>query len=407
MRNTGRDIEPMSPSTGDADGGDLAKTFDYWSPAFAPDPYPLLRRLRADCPVARSDKLDGFYVLSRYEDVNAALRDHATFTSTVMTAPAIPLEARPSVLPLDQDPPSHTRYRQLLLPFFTPARAASLEAMARDAARKLAGACTGTIEAYMSYCLPMPTVVISQILGVDATDYRRFEEWIALTVDGQGVDPGAAIDASTEIHEYLAALLARRQQEPRDDLLTFLLTAEVGGAPLSDAERLGIAQLLLIAGIDTTANTLAHALLFLSENTEARQRLAGDPLLMTTAIEEFLRIYAPVSLVRGARSADPEVAGCPIPGGTPVFLSIPSANRDERRFSDAEDVVLDREHNAHIAFGAGVHRCLGAHVARMELRVGLEEFLAAVPDFHLADREAVSWKPGPIRGPNRFELICG
>ncbi len=161
----------VSPSTGDAGGCDLARTFDYWSPAFAPDPYPLFRRLRADCPVARSDELDGYYILSRYEDVNAALRDHATFTSTVMTAPAIPVELRPPVPPLDQDPPSHTRYRQLLLPFFTPARAASLEAVARDTARRLAAACTGTIEAYMSYCFPMPTVVISQILGVDATDY--------------------------------------------------------------------------------------------------------------------------------------------------------------------------------------------------------------------------------------------
>ena len=406
MRKTGRNMDPRSLSTGEAEGSDLARTFDYWSPAFAPDPYPLFRQLRAGCPVARSDELEGYYILSRYDDVNAALRDHATFTSTVMTAPAIPVEARLPVPPLDQDPPSHTRYRQLLLPFFTPHRAAGLEAVARDTARKLAAACTGTIEAYMSYCFPMPTVVISQILGVDAADYRRFEEWIALTVDGQGADPGAAIDASAEIHAYLTDLLARRQQEPRDDLLTFLLTAEVDGEPLSDAERLGIAQLLLIAGIDTTANTLAHALLYLSEDAEARHRLVGDPLLMTTAVEEFLRIYAPVSLVRGART-DTEVAGCPIPGGVPVFLSIPSANRDERRFSDAEDIVLDREHNAHIAFGAGVHRCLGTHVARMELRVGLEEFLAAVPDFRLADREAISWKPGPIRGPNRFELICG
>jgi cytochrome P450 len=406
MTNTGSDMDPISPSTDKAGGCDLARTFDYWSPAFAPDPYPRLRRLRADCPVARSDELEGFYILSRHEDVNAALRDHATFTSTVMTAPAIPVEARPSVPPLDQDPPSHTRYRQLLSPFFTPARAASLESVARDTAQKLAAACTGTIEAYMAYCFPMPTVVLSQILGVDATDYRRFEDWIASTVDGQGVDPGAAIDASAEIHEYLAALLARRQQEPRDDLLTFLLTAEVDGGPLIDAERLGIAQLLLIAGIDKTANVLALALLYLSENAEARKRLAGDCLPMTTAVEEFLRMYAPVSLVRGART-DTEVAGCPIPGGVPVFLSIPSANRHERRFSDAEDVVLDREHNAHIAFGAGVHRCLGTHVARMELRVGLEEFLAVVPDFHLVDPEAVSWNPGPIRGPNRFELICG
>ena len=399
-------IDPVTSINGDANRNDLARTFDYWSPAFAPDPYPLLRQLRADCPVAHSDELDGYFIVSRYEDVNAVLRNHATFTSTVMTAPAIPVEARPAVPPLDQDPPSHTRYRQLLSPFFTPARAANLEAVARDTARKLAAACTGTIEAYMSYCFPMPTVVVSQILGIDATDYRRFETWIASTVDGQGVDPGSAIDASSEMHEYLTALLARRQQDPRDDLLTFLLTAEVDGEPLSDAERLGIALLLLIAGIDTTANTLAHALLYLSEDAEARQRLTGNSLLMTTAVEEFLRIYAPVSLVRGART-DTEVAGCPIAAGTPVFVSIPSANRDERRFSDAEDVVLDREHNAHIAFGAGVHRCLGTHVARMELRVGLEEFLAAIPDFRLADREAVSWKPGPIRGPNRFELICG
>ena len=406
MTALGGDTNPMSPKTGDSGGANLGRTFDYWSPTFAPDPYPLFRRLRAECPVARSDELDGFYVVSRYEEVNAVLRDHATFTSTVMTAPAIPVEARPPVPPLDQDPPSHTRYRQLLLPFFTPARAAGLEAIARDTARQLAAACTGTIEAYMSYCFPMPTVVISQILGVDAADYRRFEEWIASTVDGQGVDPGAALDASTEIHQYLGALLERRQREPRDDLLTFLLSAEVDGQPLSDAERLGIAQLLLIAGIDTTANTLAHALLHLSEDPEARQRLAADPLLMTTAVEEFLRIYAPVSLVRGARR-DTELAGCPIARDTPVFISIPSANRDERRFSEAEEVVLDREHNAHIAFGAGVHRCLGAHVARMELRVGLEEFLSAVPDFRLADRESVSWKPGPIRGPNRFELICG
>ena len=406
MSDTDDTAPSTSPIADDENGSELARRFDYWSPAFAPDPYPLLRALRADCPVARSDELEGFYILSRYDDVNAALRDHATFTSTVMTAPAIPVELRPPVPPLDQDPPSHTRYRQLLLPFFTPARAASLEAVARETARRLAAACTGRVEAYMSYCFPMPTVIISQVLGVDATDYLQFEDWITSTVDGQGVDPGAAMEASTEIHEYLTALLARRQKEPRDDLLTFLLTAEVDGKPLTDAERLGIAQLLLIAGIDTTANTLAHALLYLSQDAEARQRLVDDPQLIRTAVEEFLRIYAPVSLVRGART-DTVLAGCPIARGVPVFLSIPSANRDERQFSDAETVVLDRERNAHIAFGAGVHRCLGAHVARMELRVGLEEFLAAVPNFRLADAEGVSWKPGPIRGPNRFELMCG
>ncbi len=127
---------------------------------------------------------------------------------------------------------------------------------------------------------------------------------------------------------------------------------------------------------------------------------------MSTAIEEFLRVHAPVSLVRGS-TADTEVGGCPIPAGVPVLLPIPSANRDECQFSDAEHVVLDRDNNAHSAVGAGVHCSIGAHVARMEVRVGLEEFLAAVPDFRLADPGGVSWKPGPIRGSNRFELVCG
>ncbi|MGA8725689.1 MAG: cytochrome P450 [Acidimicrobiales bacterium] len=400
-------MDPVNPTPASStDACEMARTFDYWSPTYAPDPYALFRRLRRDCPVAHSDELDGFYILSRYEHVGSALRDHGNFTSTILTAPAIPVEVRAPVPPLDQDPPAHARYRQLLLPFFTPSRAAGLEATARDTARRLAAACTGTIEAYMSYCFPMPTIVLSQILGIDASDYEQFANWIALTVDGQGVDPGAAVEASDEIREYLTALLARRKQEPRDDILTFLLTAEVEGEPLTDAERLGIAQVLLIAGIDTTANTLGHALLYLAEHPEERARLIRDRSLIHKAIEEFLRVYAPVSLVRGAR-ADTEVGGCPIPAGVPVFLSIPSANRDERQFSDAEQVVLDRNNNAHLAFGAGVHRCIGAHVARMELRVGLEEFLAAVPDFRLADPDGVSWKPGPIRGPNRFELVCG
>ena len=207
----------------------------------------------------------------------------------------------------------------------------------------------------MSYCFPMPTVVVSQILGVDASDYRRFETWIASTVDGQGVDPGSAIDASTEMHEYLTALLARRQQDPRDDLLTFLLTAEVDGQRLSDAERLGIALLLLIAGIDTTANTLAHALLYLSENAEARQRLAGDSLLMTTAVEEFLRIYAPVSLVRGARRT-------PKSPGAPYLGVLRSSFRSHRPTATSADSAMPKT-SCSIASTTRILRSVPASIA--------------------------------------------
>ncbi len=226
-------------------------------------------------------------------------------------------------------------------------------------------------------------------------------------MDGQGVDPGAAIDASTEIHEYLAALLARRQQEPRDDLLTFLLTAEVEGEPLSDAERLGIAQLLLIAGIDTTANTLAHALLYLSENAEDRKRLAGDRLLMTTAVEEFLRIYAPVSLVRGARERTRRWPGA-------QYLGDPrSSFRSRRPIATSAGSAMPKT-SCSIASTTPTLRSVPASIAawaRMShgwsFVWGWRSSWRLFPTSASSDREAVSWKPGPIRGPNRFELICG
>jgi cytochrome P450 len=160
--------------------------------------------------------------------------------------------------------------------------------------------------------------------------------------------------------------LDQRRFEPRDDLLSYLLAAHLDGEPLTDAERLGIARLLLIAGIDTTANALASAIWYLAQDTETKVRLERQPSLMPGAVEEFLRIFAPVSIVRGAK--------------------------------------LD---NTHIAFGSGVHRCLGAHFARMELRVGLEEPLAAIGHFKLADPASVAWNAGPIRGPKHLKLLFG
>jgi cytochrome P450 len=385
------------------DVADLARSFNHWDPAMGPDPYPLFRQLRDRCPVARSDEHGGFFVVSHYDGVNEALRDHSRFSSKVMAIPA-PEEVPLPFPPLDQDPPDHTRYRQLLLPFFTAGRAAKLEPVARATARRLAADVRDGCEAYGEYCFPMPTVVLAEILGVDASDQDRFLHWIEMVVDQAGIDREGNMDASLELFEYLSALLEERRRSPRDDLLTFLHAAEVDGEPLTDPERLGIAFLLLIAGIDTTANTLANALWYLAQDPDARARLAGDQSLMPSAVEEFLRIYAPVSLTRTTRT-DVELSGCPIASGAPLFLSLPSANRDERQFPNAEEVILDRENNAHIAFGTGVHRCLGAHVARMEMRVGLEELLAAVSQFALADPDAVEWKAGPIRGPKRFQLV--
>jgi hypothetical protein len=176
------------------------------------------------------------------------------------------------------------------------------------------------------------------------------------------------------------------------------------GRPLTDEERLGISFLLFIAGIDTTANTLGAALWYLGKQPSEAARLRQEPSVMTGAIEEFLRMFAPVTVTRVARKSA-EVRGCPVAVDDQVMLLFPSANRDERAFPDPRSLKFDRSPNPHVAFGAGVHRCLGLHFARMELRTGLEEFLTAIPEFKLADPKSVEWKTGPNRGPREVKVL--
>jgi cytochrome P450 len=399
---------PTIDGHGTGPAEELARGFDQWDPEQAVDPYPLLARLREECPVARSDHHDGFWVVTRYDDVNAALRDHATFSSTVI---AIPRQAPGDVLPvppLDQDPPAHTRYRQLLLPYFSPGRAARLEPAARQTARHLAARLSGATEceAVRQYAFPMPCIVLAQILGVDASDEKRFLRWTKAIVEGGGNDPAAARQANREIYAYLGEQLDARRDRPRDDLLSYLLTAEFEGSTLSRSEQLGIATLLLIAGIDTTANTLGAAIWYLAQDVGAQERLrAGGPSI-ATAVEEFLRAFAPVSIARLV-TRPVAVGGCPVAEGDQVLLSLPAANRDGRAFDRPDLLVLDRAPNAHLAFGAGVHRCIGAHIARMELKVGLAEFLAGTPTFRLAGPSPITWKGGPIRGPKELHISFG
>ena len=385
-----------------------ARGFDQWQPEAAADPYPLFARLRDHYPVARSDQHGGFWIYTRFDDVAGALRDHETYSSTSIAIPKLPEGKILPVPPLDQDPPVHTRYRQMLLPFFTPQRTALLEPVARNNAQSLLrdAAARGGCDGIADYCFPMPTVVVGSILGVASRDEAMFCEWLVKIVEHGGTDPDGQAQANKEIYAYLGELLDARKNDPRDDILTFLLTAELDGEPLNDDQRLGIATLLLIAGIDTTANTLGTALWYLATNLSAQRELRQHPELIASAVEEFLRVFSPVSIAR-ITTTDVLLGGCTIERDDQVLLSLPSANRDERKFPNADTVILDRDPNPHAGFGLGIHRCLGSHIARMELRVGLEEFLAAVPEFHLADAGAVMWKPGPIRGPKQLPLVFG
>lgn len=384
----------------------FVQSFDHWDPDLAADPHAVYDRLRRECPVAHSDRHGGFWVLSRFADIEAAARDHATFSSTSIS---IPLEIGLGGLPLpplDQDPPAHTRFRQILLPFFSPTRTAALEPFTRRVA-------VGLIEGFMTdgrcdaadaFAKPLSIAVVAQILGVEANDRERFGRWISAIVESGATDSEEAARAGADIYAYFVGLLEARRHDPRDDLLTFLLDAAVDGEMLSDDERLGCAILLLIAGIDTTWSTLSSSLWYLAQDADSRRAILAEESAILPAVEELLRVFAPTSVARITLS-ETTVNGTRIEARQPVLLPFPSANRDEGIFEDADRVVLDRTPNRHLAFGAGIHRCLGAHLARMELRVAFQEFLSRIPDFRLTNPDGVVWRAGPIRTPKKLDLL--
>ena len=197
---------------------------------------------------------------------------------------------------------------------------------------------------------------------------------------------------------YFLAQLEERRQNPGDDLLSELLTPRSTGSPSTTASCLGMAALVLIAGVDTTWSAIGSSLWHLATHPEDRKRLVAEPELMPTAIEELLRAYAPVTMAREV-TEDVEYAGCPMKAGDKVLMNFPAANRDPEAFEHPDVVQLDRAHNRHVAFGSGIHRCAGSNLARMELQVALEEWLARIPEFSLAEGEEITWAGGQVRGP--------
>ena len=380
----------------------LPEAFDHWDPELAKDPFPVYGALRDRCPVAHSDVYGGFFILSRYEDIESAAKNHQMFSSRSLLIPDVGLV--PNSPPLDLDPPNHTQFRQVLLPYFSPGRTQKLEPITRSVAAALVEglARQGRCDVSRDFAKHVPIAVLSHVLGVEPRDEALFSNWTDLIVSG-GPDPEVSAQANSEIREYFAQLIEQRRKEPKDDLVTFLVNAQVGEEAMSTEDQLGVASLLLVAGIDTTWCMLGNSLWWLAQHPAERHRLVEDPALWANAVEELLRRFAPVSVVR-ILTEDVSIDGTAIPADEHVLLPFPAANLDPAAFPEPYELKLDRAPNRHLAFGAGVHRCIGAHLARMELRVGLEEFLRRIPDFELDGDDPVSWKPGQIRGPNRLLL---
>jgi cytochrome P450 len=392
---------------------DWATDFDHTDPEWIADPYPIWDELRATCPVAHSDRYGGTWLPVRHEDVAAVAYDTEHFTSRSVVVSELrpgpddlpaPIGLAP---PITSDPPFHAMARRLLLPAFSPKRIAALEPFTRQLCGELldAVAARKEFDAAVEYAQHIPLRVIVRMLGFPQEDADVFRRFIRMVLEdvGQSAEERQAQVDDGELDDYMNARIAEHLDNPQDDLTTFLLDAELDGNKLAPDHVRGTMVLLMIAGIDTTWSAIGASLWHLAQNPVDRRRLAAEPDLMATAIEELLRAYAPVTMARLVAN-DFEFKGRRMREGDWLLLSFPAANRDPGFFPDADKVQIDRAENRHAAFGLGIHRCIGSNLARMELRVALEEWVKRYPDFELANPTKVTWSAGQVRGPRSIPV---
>jgi cytochrome P450 len=390
---------------------DFATDFDHTDPAWVADPYPIWDDLRERCPVAHSDRYGGVWLPVTHDLVSEVAYDTEHFTSrTVVVSERRPgPDALPAPIglspPITSDPPYHGIIRRMLLPAFAPKPIAALEPFTRDLCRDLLAATAGrtSFDAAVEYTRHIPVRVIVRFLGFPPEDADLFRGFISLVLEQVDRPSDERETMFTELDEYMDAQIADHIARPREDLTSFLIEAEIDGSKLSTEHIRGSMILLMIAGIDTTWSAIGASLWHLAQHPGDRRRLATEPGLMDTAVEELLRAYAPVTMARLV-AKDFDFHGHPFKEGDWLLLPFPAANRDPAAFENPGQVRLDRARNRHAAFGLGRHRCLGSNLARMELRVALEEWLARYPDFELSDPSAVTWSAGQVRGPRTLPL---
>ena len=394
-------------------GGDL-------NPEDLAHPQPLYKMLRDVGPIvdmlemnAENDgEGDGedlggnMIIVGHDDDVRHVLSHPETFSSGI-DAVAIG-QVRP-LIPLQIDPPEHKNYRKLLDPIFAPRQVALLEdqtrSLVRDIIEPLVAA--GTCNFHLAVAETLPTTVFLQLLGLPVSRAKEFIELKdgiirpPVTTSEERVEYTAVV--GQKIYQVLQDAIDQRMEQRSDDFISMFLDAEVDGQRLTNDDVLDIGYLFFLAGLDTVTASLDCMFSYLAQHPEQRKQLVDDPSLIPHAIEEMLRWETPVQAVVRVTTKDTEIKGCPIEEGRVVAVMLGSANTDEQVWDDVEHIDFHRAENRHIAFGGGAHRCLGSHLARMELRVALEEWHRLIPDYHLVEGIELLYSQG-LRSVDNLEL---
>jgi cytochrome P450 len=384
--------------------------FDHHSEVFAKDPDAVYARIRSHCPVAWTEAWDGYWVTTRYEDVVAVAEDDVTFASGpgIMIPPVG--TARP-IIPLEIDPPMIQKWRRLVNPMVSPGAVEARHEEIRTICRSLIAGFVerGSCDVIRDYARPLPGILTMRLMGLPEDDWPSLLDWVETAIHDSAHDFDKGIEAAISIYAVIAEALEHRRETGYrgDDVLSVLVDATIDGQPITDEDIMDYSFTLINGGLDTTTSTFGEAFRHLATADADRRHLAQHPDRIPAAVEEFLRVATPVQGMARTLTRDAVVGGCPIAAGERVMIFWAAANFDPEQFTEPNVVNIDRAPNRQLAFGIGAHRCLGSHLARAMLRLGLEEFLRAIPTFRIGGEPV--WYPdaGVVRGLRSLPLEFG
>ena len=393
---------------------DLAN-FDHDHPSFYLDPHNAFAQIHQEQPVLHTQEKGGYWLLTKYDHVQSALRDWRTFSSDGLEASSIhaqwPPEAAIVELPVASDPPEHTKYRALVAPWFSRDKVAPLEPALREDARRLLMRFreNGGGDAVQDFALPFVLTALARFLAVPVSDAEQFKELALGTFIGRAADREVAEDSRRGLVEYVHHRMAADTVANTHTYFSFLADSRIDGRPLNDEEALGFGSLAYLAGVETTVNGIANSMHHLGTHAADQVLLRGTISDMEPAVEELLRLRSPVTLLGRYTRADAEVGQTLIPKGSAVAMCYGGANVDVDAFADPLQLLLGRR-RAHLGFGTGRHKCLGATLARLEMKVALEEALDILPTWEVVREGNIMMLPrGELHGywhlPIRLESV--
>ena len=345
----------------------------------------------------------GHWFINDYELLFEAGRDTGLFSSQALTLPALPVGMEPRVIPVSLDPPEHGAFRLPLMKAFAPAKVKELEPFIRSFADELidAVAADGRCDFVDAFAEPMPVIIFMKFMGLDTSRLREFRTWV---YDMLTNDDERRMRSHRLIEAMLGEVIAERRAEPKDDMISRLIAGTVHDRPIADDELLAYCLLLFAAGLDTVANSLSFTMQHLARDPALQDRLRAEPAMIAEAVEEFLRLYAVANIVRVV-GRDGEFGGATLHAGERVLMVLPTGNYDPKRFPDPARFDLDREDKAHISFNSGPHRCVGSHLARLELTLMLQQWFARMPNVEIDPTHRPAMRGGQIMALETLPIV--